>query len=77
MVQGKVKHKTVMPKNIKQKSDIRINKAIDKKKGKIVEKRTIQKIIKHNLENVSKQSIEQNLCQQAKSCEGKSFKMLK
>jgi hypothetical protein len=77
MVQGKVKHKTTLPKNLKQRSDIRINKAIEKTKRKVVEKKSIQKIITKNLENVSKQNIEQCLQHQVKSCEGKSFKMLK
>jgi hypothetical protein len=77
MVQGKVKHKKTLPKNVKQKSTIRINKAIEKKKTKKQDKKNITKIIKSNLETVSKQNIEADLTAKAKSCEGKSFRMLK
>lgn len=79
-MQGKVKHKTQLPKNVKQKSAIRINKGIEKSKSKVTSakktKKSIQNIVKNSLENVSKQSIEASLCAQAQAVETKSFKLL-
>lgn len=77
MAQGKLKVKAKLPKNVKQKSVTRINKAIEKSKNKIQKKTNIQNIIKNNLESTCKTKIESDLCSRAKTCEGKSFKMLK
>ncbi|CAF0756883.1 unnamed protein product [Brachionus calyciflorus] len=77
MVQGKLKVKASLPKNVKQKSSTRVNKAIEKSKTKIQKKANIQNIIKNNLETTCKTKIESDLCSRAKTCEGKSFRMLK
>jgi len=77
MVQGKVKNKVTLPANCKQKSTTRINKASEKRKSTATMKKTIQNVVKKNLESSIKTSIENDLCSQAKSCEGKSFKILK
>lgn len=77
MVQGKVKQKNSLPKNVKQKSVVRINKALVKNKHKKQKKNSIQNIIKNNLETTVKRNVEIELGSRAKSIEGKSFRMLK
>jgi hypothetical protein len=74
MAQGKLKTKVKMPANCKQKSTHRANKS-----GKISKVKSnknnnnIQKTLQKNLECTMKKSIEQDICSQVKSVEGKSF----
>lgn len=80
MVQGKFKAKKSLPNNIKQKSEHRVQKAIEKKKehSKVnKQKKTIKNVIKGNLENEVNKNIESELASRAKGIEGKSFNLLK
>ena len=77
MVQGKLKTKTKLPENCKQKSVHRVQKAKEKSKSHKQKKNSIGKIVKNNLEVGIKKSIEKDLASQAKSIEGKSLRLLK
>lgn len=80
MVQGKLKTKAKLPSNCKQKSIHRVQKGVNNKASTKVTKsksNTIEKSLKKNLETSIKKSIEEQLCQQAKVVEGKSFHIVK
>ena len=76
MVQGKLKAKSKLPEGCKQKSIHRVQKG-EKSKSQKLKKNSITKIVKNNLEVGIKKSIEKDLSAQAKSIEGKSFRLLK
>jgi hypothetical protein len=77
MVQGKFKTKATMPKGCKQRSQQRIDKGNVKKKNTKQKKNSIETIVKNKLEASVKKNIEHELCGQAKSIEGKSFRVVK
>jgi hypothetical protein len=68
MAQGSHKTKVTLPnknKNNRVRKSTKVSKAT-----------TVQKTMKRKLEIGIKKNIEEQLCQQAKSCEGKSFHII-
>ena len=80
MPQGSFK-KTALPGKIVKKSSPAAAKNKNAKKSRksqpVQSKTSLKNMVKKNLESNVRKAVESDLCQQAKSIEGKSFKMLK